>query len=151
LIYDLKILVQGEFDMIDWEAAYQTLCEVPKLFQLWACKKVMGIAGTKEWDRSEVRKCPSCTIAWDTCGHVPFCDHVVRVETLRHMIDLMESWLEDADTDPDLLDCIAEYAHGRGGRSMSEIFTGLGEEYTIMARERDEIRWRSFLEGMISR
>jgi hypothetical protein len=67
------------------------------------------------------------------------------------MIDLMESWLEDADTDPDLLDCIAEYAHGRGGRSMSEIFTGLGEEYTIMARERDEIRWRSFLEGMISR
>ena len=94
----------------------------------------MGIAGTKEWDKSEVRKCPSCTIAQDTCGHVLFCDHVGRVETLKHTIDLMESWLEDADTDPDLLDCITEYAHGRGGRSMLEICTGLGEEYAIMAR-----------------
>ena len=149
--YDLKILVRGEFDRIDWEAVYQILCEVPKLFQLWACKQVMGIAGTKEWDKSEVSKCPSCTIARDTCGHVLFCDNVGRVETLKHTINLMESWLEDANTDPDLLDCIAEYAHGRGGRSMLEICTGLGEEYTIMAREQDEIGWRRFTEGMISR
>ncbi len=87
---------------------YQTLREVPKLFQLWACKQVMRIAGTKEWDKSEERKCPSCTIARDTCSHVLYCTHEGQVETLRHTIDLL---------DPDLIDCIAEYAHGRGGKT----------------------------------
>jgi hypothetical protein len=89
----------------------------------------MGIAGTKEWDRSEVKKCPSCTTAWDTCAHVLFCTHQGRVHTLWHTLDLLEDWLEESDTDPNLLDCIAEYAHCHSGCTMTEICHGLGEEY----------------------
>jgi hypothetical protein len=47
----------------------------------------------------------------DTCEHVLFCCHADRVETLQQTVDLMENWLTEADTDPDLLDCIAEYTY----------------------------------------
>jgi hypothetical protein len=79
--------------------------------QLWACKQVMGIAGTMEWDKMMVRKCPSCMQECNTCEHVLFCCHSGQVETLKHTVDLMEAWLTKADTEPDLLDCIAEYAY----------------------------------------
>jgi hypothetical protein len=109
----------------------------------------MGIAGTMEWDKSVVRKCPSCMQLRNTYTHVLLCDHVGRVETLHHMIDLLESWLEEAGTDPDLLDCIAEYAYGRGGHTMGEICHGLGEPFQQMVQDREAIGWRQFMEGMI--
>jgi hypothetical protein len=102
----------------------------------------MGIAGTMEWDKSGVCKCPSCMQLRDTCAHVLLCDHVGRAETLHHTIDLLESWLEEAGTDPDLLDRIAEYAYGRGGRTMGEICRGLGEPFQQIAQDQNTIGWR---------
>ncbi len=119
------------------------------MFQQWACKQVMGIAGTMEWDNSVVRKCPSCMQLHDTCAHVLSCDNAGRVETLHHTINLLESWLEEASTDPVLLDCIAEYAYGRGGRTMVEICQGLGDPFQQMAQDQDAIGWRRFMKGMI--
>ena len=147
--YQLDILYGDDFDKVDWEMVYQTLHEVPRLFQQWACKQVMSIAGTMEWDKSEVRKCPSCLKERDTCAHVLFCENAGRVETLRHTIDLLEGWLEEVGTDPVLLDCIVEYACGRGGRTMVEICTGLGDNYRQMAVDQDAIGWRRFMEGMV--
>ncbi len=57
--------------------------------------------------------------------------------------------MQEAGTDPDLMDCIAEYAYSRGGRTMLEICNGLGEAFQMMARDQDEIGWRRFMEGMI--
>ena len=85
----------------------------------------MGISGTIEWDRTVMRKCPSCTVEQDTCAHVLFCCHSGRVETLKHTLELAEDWLTEAETDPDLLSCIMELAHGRGGQTMEEICKGL--------------------------
>ena len=65
------------------------------------------------------------------------------------MIDLLESWLEEADTDPVLLDCIAEYAYGRRGCTMVEICQGLGDPFQQMVQDQDAIGWRRFTEGMI--
>ena len=73
------------------------------------------------------------------------------MEALKLTLDLAEKWLEEMDTDPDLLDCIMEYAHGRGGRTMENICEGLGTQYQKMAREQDAIGWRRFMEGMISK
>jgi hypothetical protein len=78
-----------------------------------------------EWDRTVIRKCPSCTVEQDTCAHVLFCCHSGRVETLKHTLELAEDWLTEAETDPDLLSCIMELAHGRGGQTMEEICKGL--------------------------
>ncbi len=46
--HQLRILDHTVFDKVDWEMVYQTLHEVPRMFQQWACKQVMGIAGTME-------------------------------------------------------------------------------------------------------
>jgi hypothetical protein len=50
----LNILNAHIFNLVDWEMVYQKLQDVPKMFQLWACKQVMGIAGTMEWDKAIV-------------------------------------------------------------------------------------------------
>jgi hypothetical protein len=135
----MKILDGQVFDLVDWEMIHKTLHKVPRLFQQWACKQVMGIAGTMEWDKNQCIRCPSCMQEWDTCVHVLFCNHAGQVKTLMHTIDLMEQWLTDGETDPELLNFIAEYAHGRGGHTMAEICYGLGETYQKMAREQDAI------------
>ncbi len=147
--HHLRILEPTAFDKVDWEMVYGTLHDAPRMFQQWACKQVMGIAGTMEWDKSVVWKCPSCMEYRDTCAHVLFCEHVGRVATLHHTVDLLESWLQEAGTDPNLMDCIAEYAYSRGGRTMLEICNGLGEEFQMMARDQDKIGWRRFMEGTI--
>jgi hypothetical protein len=149
--HSLKILFNREFDFVDWEMVYDTLRDVPGLFQLWACKQVMGIADTMEWDKSVEQKCPSCTVTRDTCTHVLFCSHEGRVEALKLTLDLAELWLKGMDTDPDLLDCIMEYVHGRGVRTMESICKGLGPQFVKMAVEQDAIGWRRFMEGMISK
>jgi hypothetical protein len=119
------------------------------MFQQWGCKQVMGIVGTMEWDKAVVCKCPSCMQIHNTCAHVLSCNHAGRVQTLHHTINLLEAWLEEAGTNPDLLDCIAEYAYSRGGRTMVDIYQGLGDSFQKMARDQDAIGWRRFMEGMI--
>ena len=147
--HQLDILHPVVFDKVDWEMVHITIHEVPRLFQQWACKQVIGIASTMDWDKTQVRMCPSCLKEWDTCAHVLYCDHIGRVETLWHTINLIEGWMEEVDMDPVLLDCIAEYACGRGGRTMVEICAGLGENYQQMVRDQDAIGWRRFMEGMV--
>jgi hypothetical protein len=49
--YQLDIMYSQQFELVDWEMVHLQLNSIPKLFQLWACKQVMGIAGTMEWDK----------------------------------------------------------------------------------------------------
>jgi hypothetical protein len=99
--HQMNVLFSQEFDLVDWEMIYLKLREVPKMFQLWACKQVMGIASTMEWDKTVVRKCRSCLQEHDTCAHILFCCHEGRVETLHLTLDLLEDWLVDTETEPD--------------------------------------------------
>jgi hypothetical protein len=59
--------------------------------------------------------------------------------------------MKNTKTDPDLRDCIFEYATGRGMRTMEEICTenDCDARYDIMARSQDSIGWRRFMEGMV--
>jgi hypothetical protein len=68
---------------------------------------------------------------------------------MMHSIDLLEQWLVEVDTDPDLSECLVEYAKGRGGLSMMEICRGMDNRYPRVAEEQDAIGWRRFMEGMI--
>jgi hypothetical protein len=99
----------------------------------------MGIARTLEWDKIIVRKCPSYMQVQDKCAHVLFCQHEGQGETLKHTINFMEEWLTDAETNLDLLDCIAEYAHSRGASTMIDICEGLGPQFMQMAHDQDAI------------
>jgi hypothetical protein len=63
----------------------------------------------------------------------------------------MDQWLKQTTTDPDLRDCIYEYATGRGRLSMEEICkeNDYDDRYKAMARSQDSIGWRRFMEGMV--
>jgi hypothetical protein len=63
----------------------------------------------------------------------------------------LEDWLEEVGTDETLGYCIVEYARRRRGMSMAKICWGKEEQYRRMAIDQDDIGWRRFMEGMISK
>ncbi len=71
------------------------------------------------------------------------------METLLHTIDLVEDWLDKTETEPELQECLLEYARGRGGLTMEEICCGGAEDFRQLVKEQDDIGWRCFMEGMI--
>ncbi len=152
--HNLKILFGAEFESVDWEMIYAGLRRVPRMFQIWACKQVMSVAptnGNMPWDKLVDPRCPSCHQEKETCAHVLHCHHTRRVKALQLTISLLEDWLEEVGTDKTLGYCIVEYARRHGGMSMTEICWGKEEQYRRMAIDQDEIGWRRFTEGMISK
>ena len=150
-----SILFNNQFDVVDWEMVHGALREVPRMFQIWACKQVMNIAAAndnKPWDKSNPY-CPSCAVEKEKCAHILMCNDAGRVETLHASISILSKWLEEMDTDPDLRDCIVEYAERRGNTSMYDICVeyDLDDDFKDMAIEQDTIGWRRFMEGMVSR
>lgn len=107
------------FDKVDWPQVHRTLNkEVPRLFQIWACKQVMNIAATNKNLNRRHRdgrsdKCPCCTIHVETAAHVLLCPEAGRIEAFMHGTDTLELWLKTADTDPDLTESIVEYVWQR--------------------------------------
>ncbi len=124
------------------------------MFQIWACKQVMDIApanGNRPWEKDLCPLCPSCAQVNEICLHILFCNHAGRVDELMKSIDLLEQWLVEVDTDPDLSNCIVEYARERGQLSMSDVCRGMDYRYTKMADKQDAIGLRRFMEGMVCR
>ena len=39
-----KILLPDQFKEVDWEMVHPALHELPRMFQIWVCKQVMGVA-----------------------------------------------------------------------------------------------------------
>jgi len=149
------VLTVQQFDRVDWEVVHSALVTVRRIFQVWACKQVWGIAATirelARWsDTSPL--CPSCRQVPKTCGHILHCPHEGCVEALHTTISMLDKWMKLNDTDPDLQECILfEFSMGRKGLLMEEICTenGYDERYIVMARAQDLIGWRRFMEEMV--
>ena len=153
IFHEKKILFAHQFDAVDWEMVHKALWEVPRMFSIWACKQVMSIAAAnanKPWEMC-CKLCPSCGVEKETCSHILVCKDAGRVETFFKSIDLLDHWLDEEDTDPELRMCITEYALGRGNTTMHDICieNDLDDTFLAMAREQDLIGWRRFMEGMI--
>jgi hypothetical protein len=148
------ILTMAQFDLVDWHVVHSTLSSVPRMFQVWACKQVFSIAPTNyelsRWT-TQCPPCPSCMQVRETCAHILHCTHAGRVDALLATIKLLDQWMKKRETDPDLRECIYEYATGRGGITMEEICSnqGYNGQYQQMAKAQDGIGWRRFMEGMV--
>jgi hypothetical protein len=149
----LHWLDEEQFEEIYWPACYQALTEAPRMFQLFAAKQSLGIAGCNVnqsyYTPGHDRRCPSCRVEMETCGHILMCNEAGRVEVLHRSIDLLDRWLQTNGTEQRLRHFIIQYAHGRGGRTMHEI-VGFQQEYRRLAASVDCIGWRRFMEGMLS-
>ncbi len=154
-LVDGKVLVDWQFDAIEWEAMYAALHSMPQMFQLWACKQVWDIVGTNylrsQWDKAVSKWCPSRHCAKETLEHVIRCFGAGQVKTLQATIGFVEDWLVEAGTDPGVRRCVVQYACRRGYKSMEEVCHLMGQQYKAMAVEQDVIGWRRFMEGMLSK
>ncbi len=139
-----EILSFQQFTWVDWEIVQDVLTTVPRMFQVWACKQVWGIAGTnrEQARRSDISPlCPSCMQVPETCSHILHCPYDGQVEELHATISLLDRWMKLNNMDPDLRECIYEYSMGRGRISMEEICAnnGYDERYRAMAKAQDSI------------
>jgi hypothetical protein len=145
------------FDEVDWPNVHRTLNkEVPRLFQVWACKQVMNISATNKnlcWRHQDgcSDKCPCCTIHVETAEHVILCPEVGRAEAFMQSSRALEQWLEEANTDPDLINCIVDYLQGQGTITMALAVQNAPPLFQALGHLQDIIGWRRFLEGMISK
>ena len=147
-----KVLNGEQFDLVAWRFVHAALEEVPRCFQLWACKQVFDIAGTNglraRWTEGLSKRCPSCRRRTETSAHVLYCNEAGRVETLLRTIEMVDDWLEESDTDPELRVCLIQYARSRGEESMEYICRRVSR-FRRMSLEQDKLGWRRFMEGMI--
>ena len=109
-----KILLPNQFKEVDRDMVHPALHELPRMFQIWACKQVIRVAGTNLY-QSKYRPnhdpmCPSCTRSVESCAHVLECPEEGRFETLLGTIDFLDSWMKKKGTDTGLWNCLVRYA-----------------------------------------
>jgi hypothetical protein len=150
----VKWINEEQFDEVYWPACYRALSDTPRMFQLFASKQTLGIAGCNVnqafYTPGHNKMCPSCGVVQERCSHVLMCEEAGRVEVLHNSIEHLNRWLKDNGTDKELRRALVEYAQGRGGHSMQEI-VGNQLHYRRMAESVDCIGWRRFMEGMVSK
>jgi hypothetical protein len=153
LFHRKKILSRDEFEEVDWKLVHRTLHLVPRLFQVWASKHVLGIAGTiKFLARQDGRKltCPSCRSCEETCTQIACCPEAGRTEAFLQAVAELSRWMTENETHPGLVSVISDYAQGQGKTSCikcAEDLPLIVQEFAIL---QDKIGWGNFMVGMIS-
>jgi hypothetical protein len=152
---DHKILSPDQFDQVDWRSVHSTLHDLPHLFQLWASKHVLGIAGTMMFlsyqdDRSPI--CPSCQACNKTCKHVVHCPEDGRTAVFVQSTQEVERWMTAQHTHSNLTHLLVRYLWGRGTASCLECATDLNlpPVYREYVASQDIIGWDGFAMGMVS-
>ena len=128
---------------------------MPCLFQLWACKQVMNIAGTN-LDQSQYKPhhdttCPRCDQCAETCANVLSWKETGRVYALYRSINLLDKWLNKIGMHIQLRKYILQYAKGRGGTRMTDILHGTGRRYRKLVVSQEFIGWIRFMKEIISK
>jgi hypothetical protein len=142
-------LFTDAFDEVDWPQVHRMLNEeVLRLFQVIAVTNKNLYWRHHDW-RSN--KCPCCTIHMETAEHIMLCPEEGLIDTFQLATTALECWLNEADMDPDLADCIVEYVQQQGTVTMEEIVREAPRRFRTMGLSQDKIGRRRFLEGMISK
>ncbi len=150
-----KILSHDQFNAIDWRSVHNSLHELPRLFQLWASKHVLKIAGTMKYllhqdGRSPL--CPCCLACKKTCKHITRCPEVGRAAAFNESTAAVEKWMETVDTSSDVKALFLEYLCGRGTTTCLECADNLDLPPILCeyASAQDIIGWDNFVMGMVS-
>jgi hypothetical protein len=100
------------------------------------------------WEHTLCPLCPSCAQVHETCSHILFCNKKGRVDAMMKSINLLSSWMMGVNTDPDLRECIVEYAKGRGTITMLRFAgtwtLGFGKWHGIRMKLAGKGSWREW-------
>jgi hypothetical protein len=148
-----KILSERGFDEVGWAKVHSTLHSVSRLFQLWASKHVLGIAGTMKFlshQDGRDRSCPSCLVSEEMCRHVAVCPYAGRTAAFEQFMACVTSWMSENVTHPDVKAVVSTYALGRGQVSCIACADGYPAAIKVVAASQDEKGWDNFMMGMVS-
>jgi hypothetical protein len=151
------LLTPAQFEEIDWKHVYDTLNALPKMFQMFAMKQMFNVSAvlsnlSKQKQYAHLGdKCPSCTCARETAGHILSCNEEGRVMSLRRQIQRVLVWLSDIGANPELTQVLANFLLTRG--SMLHLGRALHTppEYHDLIASLETIGWRHTMEGKISK
>jgi hypothetical protein len=150
LFLQKKILSEDGFDKVGWPEVHATLHSVLRLFQVWASKQVLEIAGRMNFlSHQEGRdtKCPSCLACNKTCRHIAVCPEAGRSTVYQQSVASIISWMSANATHPDVKAVVATYALRRDNVSCLNCASGYP---AIFAASQDKIGWGNFMMGMVS-
>jgi hypothetical protein len=141
-----QILSGNGFKEVGWELVHATLHSVPQLFQLWASKYQLGIAGTMKFcvhqDNRDPR-CPSFLLCKETCCHIARCPQNGRTKAFQQSMAGVASWMTANATHPDIKAVVTVYALGRGQITCLNYAAGIPTVIQDIAasQEQDKIGW----------
>ena len=115
--YHLGLMSSDHFQEVARRQVYDALHEVPRMFQIWACKQVTNLAGVNSnqvvYKANHDPMCPSCNKEEETCRRVLGCDEEGRVKALNFTIDLLENWMSKVGTNGPLRNFLTAYSRKR--------------------------------------
>ena len=156
LFHQQNILTPDAFEEVSWKHVHPALHDVPKMFQIFACKQVFGVSANFHFlhkrDESVSPMCPSCKVCRERAEHILLCGEEGRVSALKKFSTQLAQWMVAIGVERDLIFLMVKFIQERGGISMEEIcrLHNLPDYFLPFARSQDVIGWRRFLEGMIS-
>ena len=124
-------------------------------FRLHLKTKLQTHAGANRnfsrYTKDQCLKCPSYDVEEETFHHVICCNEEGRVKTLLGTIQMLDDWMKRVGTHNTLGRCLAKNARKRGNETMSQIAWGESSKFRRLAKSMDQIGWRRYMEGMISK
>ena len=151
-LHSSGVLHADHFDLVDWDAIEDAQTFFPSGFSLWISKHVTGFCGVgkmmKYWAQWDDNNCPCCGAECETAQHVLVCNNETMVQEFSEALEVLEHWLIQKDTCPDIADCLVTTMANHAPRS----FLMAADEVThSAAEEQDCIGWTNLFEGKISR
>jgi hypothetical protein len=128
------MLSYKQFDNVGWVSIHCTLHDLPRLFQVWAAKRILGVAGTMQFlSHQDMRSplCPSCQECLELCKHIARCPDTVRTYAFMQSVTGVEIWMEKNSTHPDLRSLLLKYLRGRGTITCAKCSTALNMPHII--------------------
>ncbi len=147
-----KILSGDRFEEVGWELVHATLHSVPRLFQLWASKHLLGIEGTMKFlvhQDNHNPLCPSCLLCEETCSHIVLYPEIRHTKAFQQSVAGVASWMAVNATHPNIKAVVTAYALGRGQVSCLDCAAGFLTVIQDIALSQDKIGWGNFMMGMI--
>ena len=131
------------------------LHDLSRLFQLWASKQVLVIAGTMKFLSHQdglSPLCPSCNECNETCKHITRCPETGCAAAFLQSTNKVKKWMDGNGTHPDLKILLLQYLQGRGSITCVKCSDDLNLPpiFRELALSQNVIGWDNFIMGMIS-
>lgn len=147
---------EQQFEFVDWKNLHMALKSKPDAYKTWLSKQHSGFCGTRV-QVGHYSGNPDSDIGCPNCGcdekaeHLCICMDKDRTRLLTEMTSSLEVWLNrGGNTEPQLAYWIPKYVGGRGTIRFQDLGS-MSPSVLLLAKEQDEIGWRNFMEGRISK